>query len=225
MIVKLLLSIIEKLFSAIFNTITNCKHFFFVFFIVCFIVSCSNNQPEKVSIKRVVNGEIIEDTTAYSIPEFKFINQFGDTITKQKIMGKIVVVDFFFINCPSICPKMKAQLLRIHEKYGNRNDFLILSHTIDPKRDSVEALKRYAQKLGIEKNWYFLTGEKEKLFETADKYLIAAEEDPQSPGGFAHSGNFVLADKNGKLRGYYDGTNPQAVDKLITDLQKLFEEK
>lgn len=173
----------------------------------------------------MVNGEIIEDTTAYTIPDFIFINQFGDSINKEKITNKIVVIDFFFIHCPSICPKMKAQMLRVYEKYGNRNDFIILSHTIDPKRDSVAALKSYAQKLGIEKNWYFLTGEKEKLFEAADKYLIAAEEDPQSPGGFAHSGNFVLADKTGNLRGYYDGTNPQSVDKLIADIEKLMKEK
>ncbi|MCO5279950.1 MAG: SCO family protein [Chitinophagales bacterium] len=189
--------------------------------------SCqSNSNPvvERISVKRIVNGEIVEDTSAYTVPKFKFINQFGDTVTEKDVAGKYFVADFFFTKCPSICPKMKAQMLRVYEKYGKRNDFLILSHTIDPKRDSVHVLFEFAHKLGIDKNWYFLTGDKEQLFATADKYLIAAQEDPESPGGFAHSGNFVLADKDGKIRGYYDGTNPESVDKLIGDLAKLFKE-
>ncbi len=193
--------------------------------VVTWLNSCQNTQPEQVSIKRIVNGEIVEDTAAYSIPEFRFANQFGDTLTNKDVEGKYLVVDFFFINCPSICPKMKAQMLRVYDKFKDRNDFLILSHSIDPKRDTVAALLHYTQKLGVGKNWFFLTGIKEQLFAAADKYLIAAEEDPQSPGGFAHSGNFVLADKTGRLRGYYDGTNPQSVDKLIADLEKLLQEK
>lgn len=195
--------------------------------VVMVFQSCQNNSnsvPEKISVKRIVNGEIIEDTSAYTVPQFKFINQFGDTITQKDVVGKYFVADFFFTKCPSICPKMKAQMLRVYEQYGNRNDFLILSHTIDPKRDSVHVLFEFAQKLGIDKNWYFLTGDKEELFATADKYLIAAKEDPESPGGFAHSGNFVLADKEGNIRGYYNGTNPESVDKLIKDLAKLFKE-
>lgn len=180
---------------------------------------------EAVTVKRIIDGKVVEDTLTYTVPAFKFVNQFGDTITEKEVAGKFLLVDFFFANCPSICPKMKSQMLRVYEKYGKRDDFLILSHTIDPKRDTVEALFSYAQKLGIDKNWYFLTGDKEKLFEAADKYLIAASEDPQSPGGFAHSGNFVLADKNGRIRGYYDGTNTQATDKLIKDLNILFKER
>jgi protein SCO1/2 len=195
-------------------------------FVVCFlaITSCQERSAEKVSIKRIVNGEIVEDTTPYHIPSFKLVNQFGDTITEQNTTGRVVIADFFFINCPSICPKMKSQMLRIYDAYKKRNDLLILSFTIDPKRDTVEALFRYAQKLGVEKNWFFLTGEKENLYAVADNFLIAAEEDPQSPGGFAHSGNFILVDKLGKIRGYYDGTSPTSVDKLLTDLKKIFRE-
>ncbi|HRP40410.1 MAG TPA: SCO family protein [Chitinophagales bacterium] len=200
---------------------------FLLLLVAIILQSCqSNSNPvvERISVKRIVNGEIVEDTSAYTVPKFKFINQFGDTVTEKDVAGKYFVADFFFTKCPSICPKMKAQMLRVYEKYGKRNDFLILSHTIDPKRDSVHVLFEFAHKLGIDKNWYFLTGDKEQLFATADKYLIAAQEDPESPGGFAHSGNFVLADKDGKIRGYYDGTNPESVDKLIGDLAKLFKE-
>lgn len=200
---------------------------FLLLLVAIILQSCqSNSNPvvERISVKRIVNGEIVEDTSAYTVPKFKFINQFGDTVTEKDVAGKYFVADFFFTKCPSICPKMKAQMLRVYEKYGKRNDFLILSHTIDPKRDSVHVLFEFAHKLGIDKNWYFLTGDKEQLFATADKYLIAAQEDPESPGGFAHSGNFVLTDKDGKIRGYYDGTNPESVDKLIRDLAKLFKE-
>mgnify|MGYP000308058654 CR=1 FL=1 len=195
--------------------------------LVCFGIlfsifySCSDTGKKLVSVKRVVDGKIVEDTAIYVAPTFKFVNQFGDTITEKDIAGKIFIADFFFINCPSICPRMKSQMLRVYEKYRNRKDFLILSHTIDPKRDTVEALNAYAKKLDIEGGWYFLTGDKDELYSIADKYLISAEEDPQSPGGFAHSGNFILVDKQGNIRGYYDGTNEESVNKLIKDIEKL----
>jgi protein SCO1/2 len=183
--------------------------------------ACSDTGKKAVSVKRVVNGKIVEDTTTYTAPAFKFINQFGDTVAQTDIAGKIFIADFFFIHCPSICPKMKAQMLRVYEQYRNNKDFLILSHTIDPKRDTVEALNAYAKKLGVGDGWYFLTGDKDELFAIADKYLISAEEDPASPGGFAHSGNFILVDKQGNIRGYYDGTDEESVTKLIKDIEKL----
>jgi protein SCO1/2 len=195
--------------------------------LVCFgivfsiLYSCADTDKKAVSVKRVVNGKIVEDTATYTAPAFKFVNQFGDTVTEKDIAGKIFIADFFFINCPSICPRMKSQMLRVYEQYRNKKDFLILSHTIDPKRDTVEALNAYAKKLGVEGGWYFLTGNKDELFAIADKYLISAEEDPESPGGFAHSGNFILVDKQGNIRGYYDGTNEESVNKLIKDIEKL----
>jgi protein SCO1/2 len=185
------------------------------------LCSCSESPQKTVSVKRVVDGKIVEDTSTYIVPAFVFVNQHGDTVTNSDVAGKIFVADFFFINCPSICPKMKAQMLRVYEQYHNKKDFLILSHTIDPKRDTVEALNAYANKLGVKNGWYFLTGNKEELFAIADKYLISAEEDPESPGGFAHSGNFILVDRQGKIRGYYDGTNEESVSKLIKDIEKL----
>jgi len=183
--------------------------------------SCSESPQKTVSVKRVIDGKIVEDTTTYAVPTFRFVNHNGDTITNKDVAGKIFVADFFFINCPSICPRMKAQMLRVYEQYRDKKDFLVLSHTIDPKRDTVEALNAYAKKLGVENGWHFLTGNKEELFAVADKYLISAEEDPQSPGGFAHSGNFILVDKQGNIRGYYDGTNEESVSKLIKDIERL----
>lgn len=185
--------------------------------------SC-NQTADSVAIKRIVNGKIVEADSVYGISAFRFQNQMGDTITQEDVTGKVVVADFFFINCPSICPRMKAQMLRVYEQYRTRKDFLILSHTIDPKRDTVEAMRAYAQKLGVVDGWYFLTGNKDSLFAVADKYLVSAEEDPASPGGFAHSGNFILVDKDGKIRGYYDGTDEAATTKLIKDIGKLLEE-
>ena len=188
------------------------------------LFSSCTQTADRVAVKRVVDGKIVEVDSAYQVPAFRFRNQMGDTITQENMVGKIVVADFFFINCPSICPRMKAQMLRVYEQYRTRKDFLILSHTIDPKRDTVEAMRAYAQKLGVGDGWYFLTGNKDSLFAVADKYLISAEEDPASPGGFAHSGNFILVDKEGKIRGYYDGTDETATTKLIKDIGKLLEE-
>ncbi|MDW8273341.1 MAG: SCO family protein [Chitinophagales bacterium] len=186
-----------------------------------FLLQCNSTQDEKISVKRVINGKIVEDSLLYVLPEFSLISHTGDTINQNKVLGKWLVVDFFFTNCPSICPKMKAQILRVYEKFKGRDDFLILSVSIDPQRDTVEALRNYATKLGINNNWYFLTGNKGEIYNTADKMLIAAEEDPESPGGFAHSGNFILIDPKGRIRGYYDGTNPSSVDKLINEIEKV----
>ncbi len=199
-------------------------------FLVCCLVplvffSCNESPEQSVAVKRIVDGKVVVDTSAYTLPSFQLQNHFGDTVTEKDVAGKIIVADFFFIQCPSICPRMKAQMLRVHETFKQRDDVLILSHTIDPKRDSVAALKAYAEKLEIKKNWWFLTGNRDSLFSIADKYLISAEEDPGSPGGFAHSGNFILIDKKGKIRGYYDGTNEQSVSKLIKDIGRIYQAK
>ena len=164
------------------------------------------------------------DTVYHQIAEFAFINQEGDTISNQDVKGKVYVADFFFTSCPTICPIMKKEMLRVHEAFGDNPNFKILSHSIDPTYDTQQVLKDYAEKLGIEnaKTWNFLTGEPQKIYEIGQtSYLTTAMEDQNEPGGFLHSGAFVLIDQEGHIRGVYDGTKSDQVDKLIKDIPKL----
>ncbi|MDR7129007.1 protein SCO1/2 [Algoriphagus sp. 4150] len=174
--------------------------------------------------EKTVDGKVVQDTVYHKIASFSFINQEGDTITKSSVEGKVYVADFFFTTCPTICPIMKKEMLRVYEEFGDNPNFKILSHSIDPTHDTQEVLKDYALKLGIENadTWNFLTGDAEKIYEIGQtSYITTAQEDQTAPGGFLHSGAFVLVDQNGHIRGVYDGTKAKQVDQLISDIPKL----
>jgi protein SCO1/2 len=167
-----------------------------------------------------------QDTVYHQIADFAFINQTGDTITNEDVAGKVYVADFFFTSCPTICPIMKKEMLRVYEKYQDNPNFKILSHSIDPTYDTQPVLADYAEKLGIEdaSTWNFLTGDQEKIFELAQtSYITTAMADQEEPGGFVHTGAFLLVDGKGRIRGAYDGTKKDQVDRLIADLPKLLE--
>lgn len=115
-------------------------------------------------------------------------------------------------------------MLRVYDEFHEEPDFKILSHSIDPAHDTVALLKDYAERLGVEdaSTWHFLTGDREKIFEIGQtSYLTTAMEDKNQPGGLLHSGAFVLVDQQGHIRGVYDGTKEDQVDKLIADIPKL----
>lgn len=172
----------------------------------------------------VENGETRYDTVYHTIADFAFTNQMGEVIDNASVEGKVYVADFFFTSCPTICPIMKKEMLRVYEAYGDRDDFLILSHSIDPLYDTQEVLHDYANKLGIEdaSTWNFLTGDQEKIFEIGQtSYLTTAMADQEEPGGFLHSGAFLLIDQEGHIRGVYDGTKSDQVDRLLADIPKL----
>ncbi|MDF2431163.1 MAG: hypothetical protein JWP44_794 [Mucilaginibacter sp.] len=175
------------------------------------------------AVSRVVNGQNVIDTVYQTIPAFKFINQYGDSISDKDLAGKIYVADFFFTSCPSICPVMQRNMLNVYNTYKNTGDVKILSFTIDPKYDSVKVLKKYADKLGINgKSWWLLQGKKDATYTLAEKsYLVAVARDTTVPGGYVHQGYFVLIDKQKRIRGSYDGTNPQQVTQLIDDIKTL----
>lgn len=167
-----------------------------------------------------------QDTVYHEIAEFAFINQMGDTVRNSDVAGKIYVADFFFTSCPTICPIMKKEMLRVYEQYKDNPNFKILSHSIDPTFDTQGVLKDYAEKLGIEdaSTWNFLTGDQEKIFEMGQtSYLTTAMADQAEPGGFLHSGAFLLIDGEGRIRGVYDGTKSDQVDRLISDIPKLLD--
>jgi len=186
-------------------------------FCVIFSVSCGENKaPENITpqdLPVLGNGPI---------PSFGFINQNGDTVTEKNVDGKIYVADFFFTTCPTICPKMKNEMLRVQDAYRDDDRVMILSHTIDPEHDTKQVLKEFADRLEIKGNqWHFLTGDKDSIYSMAERYMISAVEDASAPGGFVHSGAFILVDGQRQIRGYYNGTSPQSVDSMIVDMKGL----
>lgn len=204
-------------------------------FIVLLYTACKFNAADTVKLpiygnrdtaSKVVNGKTVIDSVYQTIPAFKFVNQYGDSITNKSLNGYVYVADFFFTTCPSICPIMHRNMLKVYNDYKNVSDFKIISHTIDPKHDSVAVLKRYADKLGISGNsWWLLQGKKEETYQLGEKdYLVAVKEDNGTPGGYVHQGWFVLIDKQKRIRGYYDGTDEKQVDKLRADIKTLLAE-
>ena len=166
------------------------------------------------------------DTLYHKIPDFKFLNQDSLWISEKDMAGKIYVADFFFTTCPTICPKMKTQLLRIYDKFAEDDRVRILSHTIDPEYDGVHVLKEYAKKLNITSpRWNLLTGKKSDIYRLGEKsYMVTAQEDANEVGGFVHSGAFILVDQNRHVRGIYDGTKEEDVNHLIEDMTLLLKE-
>jgi protein SCO1 len=199
------------------------KYLFYLIVVVFLTQACTETEHKLPILgeRDFVNG----DTIYATIPTFQFTNQDGIAINNATYQNKIYVADFFFTHCPTICPKVKKNMLRIYEKYKNNDNFLLLSHSIDPKRDSVGRLHEYAQLLGIQSNrWSLVTGDKFKTYEIANRYFAVAKEDPDSPGGFDHSGNIILVDKKGRVRSFANGTDAEAVDKFMLDIDLLLKE-
>lgn len=169
------------------------------------------------------------------IPPFRFINQDGKIITNEDYKGKIYVADFFFTTCPGICKLMTANMLRLQEEFKKNEDFYLLSHTVNPERDTVETLRRYARDKGADtRNWNFVTGSKDSIYKIAEAYFANASPDSLAPGGFLHSEFFILVDKEGKIRcrkeddgnikAVYDGTSEAEMRKLKDDIKVLIAE-
>ncbi len=169
----------------------------------------------------VVNG----DTVYHTIPDFSFINQDSQVVNNETFAGKTYVADFFFVSCPTICPKVTKQMKRLHDRFQDEEQFLLLAHTIDPVRDTVGRLKVYAEGLGVASSkWHFVTGEKDELYAIADDYFSIAIENPDAPGGFDHSGRIILVDPQRRVRSFCDGTDPASVDKFMEDIEILLKE-
>ncbi len=207
-----------------------------IFFIYCwvgFLAFSCNPKNERLPIlgrSEIVNvkfdGKITADTIYHTIPDFSFTDQDGNVVTQNTFKDKIYIADFFFTTCPTICPIMKTQMLRVYDKYKENPDILILSHTIDPKHDSVEVLHEFAEKLGVSSNvWHFVTGDQDEIYDIGqNSYMVTAGEDKNQPGGYLHSGAFLLIDKERRIRGIYDGTKAEKVDILMKDIVKLLDE-
>ena len=169
------------------------------------------------------DGQQVMDTIYHKVPEYFLTAQDSSMFSNERVAGHVHVANFFFTSCPSICPAMIAQMKRLQENTNDIEELIILSHTIDPRRDSIPRLNQYiADKELDTHNWYFLYGEKQYVHDLgADGYMVNAMEDDQADGGFLHSEHFVLIDRYGHIRGLYDGTQTDQVDQLEQDIRKL----
>jgi len=176
--------------------------------------------------KSLVNNNGKTDTVFHKVQAFKFINQDRKEATDATFNGSIYVTDFFFTTCHSICPIMSKQMERIYDTYKGNKDVKFLSHTVDPEIDTVEQLKRYADKHNANsEQWHFVTGSKKELYDIARTgYYLDAHQGDGGPDDFIHTQNFALIDKNKQIRGYYDGTDSTQVNQLIKDIELLLSE-
>lgn len=208
----------------------------FLFVLSAIIITIIYNilKPEErlpVFQPNMVNSELVDSTMQevrkyHTIKDFKLYNQNGDTITQDFYKDKIYVADFFFTTCQTICPIMTDHMLQIQEKLKDDKDILLLSHTVIPNHDSVPVLRKYADEKGVnDEKWNLVTGDKKEIYELARKSYLAAKSD--GDGGtfdMIHTENFVLVDREKRIRGFYDGTDPKAIEELMHDIEILKKE-
>ncbi|MBZ0327736.1 MAG: SCO family protein [Altibacter sp.] len=174
-----------------------------------------------------VNAEMVDSTLQHvkkyhTVGDFSLLNQNGKEITSKDYEGKIYVADFFFTTCQTICPIMTDHMLQIQEAFKNDTAVLLLSHTVTPEIDSVAQLKKYALEKGVDdKKWNLVTGDKKEIYDLARKSYLAAKDNPFSENDLIHTENFVLVDAKKRIRGFYDGTSPEDITKLLEDIQML----
>lgn len=169
------------------------------------------------------------DTLYYTIPKFSFTNQSGREVSHKDYEGKIFVTDFFFTTCPTICPIMSTQMSRLQhmlKEEGVMGDVMLLSHSVNPEHDQPDVLLEYADRIGADTTtWNLVTGPRKDIYDQAKNgYFINALESDTAAGGFIHSDNFMLIDREMHIRGYYDGTSTKDVDQLFEDILSLLDD-
>ena len=195
-------------------------------FIVCVLI-LSSCQKKATPLPIFGQKEVSDSDTVYhTIAKFKFVDQDSNIVTNDTFRDQIYVADFFFTSCRTICPIMKTQMLRVYEATEDISDIKLLSHSIDPEYDTVQLLHSFAERLGVSSDrWHFVTGEKDSIYKIAQtSYFATAMEDKSEPDGFIHSGAFLLIDKEGRIRGKYDGTKEEDVNRLLVDIGRLRKE-
>lgn len=177
-----------------------------------------------------VTAELVDTTMQYvkkyhTIADFSLLNQNGKTVTQDDYADKIYVADFFFTTCQTICPIMTDHMVKIQEELKDDDEILLLSHTVTPEIDSVPQLKKYAVEKGVnDAKWNLVTGDKKEIYDLARKSYLAAKDVPYEEYDLIHTENFVLVDKKKRIRGFYDGTDPEAIETLLHDIKVLKKE-
>lgn len=213
-----------KLFAIVFGVIS---------IIIVFLIYNTLNvyQPLDIYTPSRVDPVLVDSTIQYkkkyhTIADFSLVNQNGDTVTQDTYKDKIYVADFFFTTCQTICPIMTDHMGQIQNKIMDDTEVMLLSHTVTPEIDTVAQLKRYAKKKGVnDKKWNLVTGDKKVIYEMARKsYLAVKENGDGGPFDMIHTENFMLIDKKRQIRGFYDGTKSEDIDRLLDDIAILKEE-
>jgi protein SCO1/2 len=208
---------------------------FFIFFallssVIMYLIYDALQPKKRLPIYQpnMVNAELVDSTLQHvkkyhRIADFSLINQNGDTITQENYRDKIYVADFFFTTCPTICPIMTANLVEVQAALANDPEVLLLSHSVTPEIDSVAQLKKYAIEKGVnDAKWNLVTGDKKQIYELARKSYLAVQEDGDGgPFDMIHTENFILVDKQRRIRGFYDGTKEEEMDRLLSDIEIL----
>lgn len=190
------------------------------------------NMPRRYFFDTVVEktekGKLVKDTVWHKVANFTFTNQLGQTVSADSLKGKILVVDYFFTRCPNPCPTLTRNMKKMQDAFLKTDSLVhFISLTVDPARDSVEALKRYADKYKVRhSNWWFLTGDKQAIYKLAyDEFKAATIDGGEVDTAFLHTNKLYLLDKDRVIRGWYDGTDTVAMAKMARDIGLLFLEK
>lgn len=188
----------------------------------------NTEQPLPIFQPASVNNELVDSTVQHvrqyhKIADFSLINQNGDTISQNSYKDKIYVADFFFTTCQTICPIMTDHMIEIQNKIMDDEEVLLLSHTVTPDIDDVAQLNRYAKIKGVNASkWNLVTGEKKQIYDLArQSYMAVKDNGDGGPFDMIHTENFMLIDKERQIRGYYDGTDPEEIDRLLEDIKIL----
>lgn len=178
-------------------------------------------QPAEVN-EKLVDSSVIHVAKYHKISDFKLTNQNGKEITQANYKDKIYVADFFFTTCQDICPIMTKNMYQLQEELKNDNEILLLSHTVIPEVDTVEQLKEYAIENKVDDSkWNLVTGDKKQIYELARKSYLAVEDSNFNEFDMIHTENFILIDKEKQIRGFYDGTNSEEINRLLKDIEIL----
>ena len=210
------------------------KNFGIFFSILCVIIIAiiynvlNVKQPLPIYQPAMVSEELVDSTIQHKqkyhkIADFSLINQNGETITQDTYKDKIYISDFFFTTCQTICPIMTDHMYQIQKEIVNDDDVMLLSHSVTPKIDSVAQLKKYAKEKGvIDRKWNLVTGDKKQIYALARKSYLAVKTDGNGDQyDMIHTENFMLIDKKRQIRGFYDGTLSEDINRLLEDIETL----
>ncbi len=205
------------------------KSFILYLTIIIYLSSCTSPQKKlpyignHITQSKMVDGKEIIDTLYHKVPEFSFMNQDSQMISHNVLNDKVSVVGFIFTSCPTICPVMTKQLVRVQRMTENLKDFLIVTYSVDPERDTPSKLRLFADDYNANTDrWHFLTSDTKTTYDLGmNGYYLGMGKEDDAPGGFIHSPMFLLIDRERHIRGMYDGTNIDEVTNLVKDIKFL----
>jgi protein SCO1/2 len=190
---------------------------------VALVFGCKRNENDAFEVFQTPAPAVLP--RHWQVPDFALIQSDEKKLTNADLRGQVWVADFFYTTCPGPCPMMSSRLQRVHAKTRGWNDVMLVSISTDPAKDTPEVLREYAKRFGADERWRFVTGTKEEIFELANKgFKVSVTEDGSAAEPITHSTKLVLVDKNGTVRGFYDGLAEADEERLVQDIDRLRKE-